>query len=359
MKPKERIIKQINHQETDFVPYARLGFEREVEDRLDEYYGNNDWKTKVSTYNHISSVSGADRDGVGVKEENGLLVDRFGTRWRMDARPFHLEEPGLKQPDLTGYKFPDVKEFFPEGWKEKALIEIEKRKDYFTVVGFGFGLFERTWAIRGFADILIDCIAEPVFYQELVERVAELQMEMIDELLTLPADGIWFSDDWSDQRGVLLGPVRWRQFIKPYLAMMYERVHKAGKYTLSHCCGNAKEIIPDLIEIGLDVIESVQPEAMNPYELKKEFGRDMTFFGGLGSQRLVPFGTPAEIKEEVKKLCFNMAQGGGYILGPAKALQPETPTENAVAVVEAFLQEAGVETAGLGSLPENPGQGGS
>lgn len=102
--------------------------------------------------------------------------------------------------------------------------------------------------------------------------------------------------------------------------------------------------MPDIVEIGLDVLESVQPEArgMNPYDLKREWGEQITFWGGLGSQSTIPFGTPAEIRAEVARLCKEMGREGGYILAPAKALQPETPTENAAAVIESFLAQSGV-----------------
>jgi uroporphyrinogen decarboxylase len=212
------------------------------------------------------------------------------------------------------------------------------------VAGFGFGLFERTWALRGFNNALMDAAGDPDFYDELVERVTEHQMQILDHLLDLPVDGIMFSDDWGYQRGVLLGPERWRRFLKPRLAHMYARTHNAKKYVLSHCCGSIAAIMPDAIEIGLDVYQSVQPEASdsNPYDLKRQYGDQITFWGGLGSQSVVPFGTPAEIKAEVTKLCREMGRGGGYILGPSKAIQPETPTENAAAVVEAFLDQAGV-----------------
>ena len=99
-----------------------------------------------------------------------------------------------------------------------------------------------------------------------------------------------------------------------------------------------KEVAP-----ALDVLESVQPEpaGMNPYELKRQWGEKITFWGGLGSQSTIPFGTPEEIKAEVSKLRREMGRGGGYILAPAKALQPGTPIENAVAVFEAFTGEEG------------------
>jgi uroporphyrinogen decarboxylase len=113
---------------------------------------------------------------------------------------------------------------------------------------------------------------------------------------------------------------------------------------ISHSCGSLAEILPDLVEIGLDVYESVQPEAKdnNPYELKRKYGDKLTFWGGLGSQSTIPFGTPEEIKAEVARLCREMGKGGGYILGAAKDIQPETPVENAAAVIEAFLEQSGV-----------------
>jgi len=118
-------------------------------------------------------------------------------------------------------------------------------------------------------------------------------------------------------------------------------VHDRGKLVISHCCGSIVDILPDVVEIGLDVLESVQPEArgMNPYELKKAWGDKLAFWGGLGSQSTIPFGTPATIQAEVARLRREMGKGGGYILAPAKSLQPETPTANAAAVVEAFAAE--------------------
>jgi uroporphyrinogen decarboxylase len=112
---------------------------------------------------------------------------------------------------------------------------------------------------------------------------------------------------------------------------------------MTHCCGSIAAIMPDIIEMGVDVLESVQPEAagMCPYELKRQWGDRITFWGCLGSQSTIPYGTPEQIKAEIRRLCAEMGKGGGFILAPAKPLQPETPTENAVAVLEAFTSQDG------------------
>jgi uroporphyrinogen decarboxylase len=345
MTARERVIAQIEHRETDYIPYT-LGFEGDVAERLDAYYGGEAWRALLD--NAIRRIPGPNLSVVS--SEEGYYIDPFGSRWRTNRRPFHLEEPALKRPSLKGYAFPDVEAGFAPDWREKAVQDIREQSDHFTVTGFGFGLFERTWTLRGFDEMLMDAAGDPDFYDELVEAVTQHQLAVIDRLLELPVDGIMFSDDWGYQQGVLLGPQRWRRFIKPRLARMYARVHAAGKYTLSHCCGSIADILPDIIEIGLDVLESVQPEArgMNPYELKRQYGAHITFWGGLGSQSTIPFGAPAEIKAEVRRLCREMGRGGGYILTSAKALQPETPNENAAAVLEAFLEQAGVTLPKVG-----------
>ena len=351
MTQKQRVIDQIQHKSTDHVPIARLDFEGDVAERLDGHYGGTDWRSLVKEHNHIVSVPGAGRYGTAVDETAVRFKDMFGATWRTDRRPIHLEESPLKEPSLAGYSFPDPEDLFEAGWKDEVLDLIDRNEGKFIVNGLGTGLFARSWIQRGYENALMDSLVEPDFYEELVERTTEFYLKVLDIVLTVPVDGIFFGDDWGYQRGVTLGPERWRRFIKPNMAKLYERAHQAGKFTLHHSCGKVDDIIPDLIEIGLDVLQSVQPEVMDPYELKTKYGDNITFWGGLGSQRIIPFGTPDEIKSEIDHLCRDMSVGGGYILGPAKQLQPETPTENAAAVVEGFMAQVGVAPAELSASP--------
>lgn len=149
-----------------------------------------------------------------------------------------------------------------------------------------------------------------------------------------------FGDDWGDQRNVMIGPERWRSVFKPLYKRLYERVRTAGKKTINHVCGSVVEIIPDLIDIGLDVLESVQVEAtgMNPYDLKKRFGHDIALWGGLGSQSIIPFGKPETLRTEIRRLADEMSIDGGYILSCSKALQAGTPVENAAVIAEEFIR---------------------
>ena len=181
----------------------------------------------------------------------------------------------------------------------------------------------------------------PDFYEELIEKCTDLSLEFIAQFEDVEVDAIMVGDDWGGQRGLLMGPELWRKFIKPQAARIYEAIRRQGKYNFTHCCGSIADIYPDLIEIGFQVHESVQPEAegMNPYEIKQKFGDKLTFWGCVGSQELIPFGTPGRIRTEIRNLCQEMRNGGGYILKLAKDIRPETPVENAAAAFEAFTEQ--------------------
>jgi uroporphyrinogen decarboxylase len=339
MKPRDIVLEQIHHRETTPIPFT-LGFEGDVDKRLDEYYGDAGWRQRIPHY--ILGVTTVDADRK-VDLDGTHYRDAFGSVWSTAGRPFHLERPGLSEPSLDGYDFPAAEVFIDEELGRQALETCRRHADSFLVAGFGWGLSERTWNIRGFQEVLIDVLAEPDFYQELLDRITDLHLRFIEASVRLPVDGILFSDDWGDQRGVTIGPDRWRKYLKPRLARLYQAAHDAGKLTLSHCCGSVADIMGDIIEIGLDVLESVQPEAqgMSPYELKRRWGDKIAFWGGLGAQSTIPFGSPQTISAEVERLCAEMPRGGGYILSPAKPLQPGTPTENAAAVLEAMLEFTG------------------
>lgn len=337
---KERVIAQINHIETDRVPY-HLTFDpgSHIEERLDAYYGNDAWRSQID--NAIFQLPLPSME-INLDLGKERYTDAYGSEWRLDLRPFSLEKPALSRPSLDGYNFPKVDDLFDADFESVALETIEREKDRFLVAAFGFGLFERSWVLRGFENVLMDVVVNTDFYEELLDKLLDHQMEILDRLLKLPVDGIWFFDDWGFQQGVLIGPERWRKLFKPRYELLYRRTHDSGKYVLTHCCGCIEAILDDVIEIGLDVYQSVQPEPKNnnPYDLKKKFGDKITFWGGLGSQGMIPHGTPAEIKNEVNRLCQEMSVGGGYILGPAKEIQPETPNENIAAVVEAFIKQS-------------------
>lgn len=333
---RDYVINQIEHQETTPVPFS-LPVDPEASAKLSQALP--EWRKRIANY--FEFVFRIDTDRRRIIDQK-YLVDAFGGKWRHDCKPRHLEKPAIPEPTLENYRFPDWTVFTNDQTenKNKAIARC-KETDSFRIVAIGLGLFEQSWRRRGFENALIDAVAHPVFYQELLQRFTELYLELIEYCSDIPADAIMFEDDWGYQQGVILGPETWRRMIKPFQKKIYAAVHAQGKYAISHCCGSVVDIMPDIIEIGLDVLESVQPEArgMNPYELKDTWGKDITFWGALGSQSMIPNGTPQQIRQEVKDLIAQMGKGGGYILGPAKPLQPDTPVENMVAVFDAFINQ--------------------
>jgi uroporphyrinogen-III decarboxylase len=148
---------------------------------------------------------------------------------------------------------------------------------------------------------------------------------------------IWLGDDIGHQQGMLISPRHWRRFFKPRMANIIERL-KAINPQLKvayHTDGCVYEVIPELIEIGLDVLNPVQPAAMDPVKLKREYGKDLCFWGSIDEQYTLPFGTPAEVRKEVLDRIVTLGSGGGLILAPTHHLQLDTPLENFWAMVEA------------------------
>ena len=334
MTRKDYVIAAIKHQQTDKIPYV-LGFEGGTDKELDAYYGSSDWRKKVQTWMWCT-------EGISVspfkKIDDRFSTDIYGSIWRMDQLPRHLEKPALAEPDVNLIKWPSLDQF------QLCYDEImaHEKPDFFRYIHImGGGLFESTWAIRGFENALADSILNEDFYGKLLDKLLELRLGMVEKCRDVKSDAIMFGDDWGDQRGVIIGPERWRKFLKPRWAKIFEAVHAQGKYAMCHCCGSVADIMPDIIEIGLDVFESVQPEpaGMDSFDLKKKYGDKITFWGCLGSQSDIQVGTPDSIRRHIDDLCRIMGKNGGYILAPAKSIQPGTPVVNSAAVVEAFAKQ--------------------
>jgi uroporphyrinogen decarboxylase len=333
--PKARVLAALNFEETDIVPYD-IVIEPEVEDQLNERYGGNRWEKMVQK--HVGLIGfppWAQLEFVDDKH----VKDEYGCVWDFTALPFHLVNFPLQEPSLEGYDFDAVLQTVLDAMNTGSAEKIiNDYSDRFVFGQLHFGLFERSWMLRGFENVLVDSILNKTFYEEMLDRILEMQLVLLDKLCELPIDAVFLGDDWGDQRGVILGPDRWRSLIKPRAQKLYERVHSKGKMVFTHCCGNVFDIIPDLIDIGLDGLESLQPEAMDVYEIKRRYGQNLRLWGGLGTQQMIPFAAPDEIRGEIRRLVEEMGRGGGYILAPAKPLMRGIPTENAVAVIEEFAQ---------------------
>jgi uroporphyrinogen decarboxylase len=205
-----------------------------------------------------------------------------------------------------------------------------------------FTLFERFWFLRGFNNALTDPYIYPREFLRLIEKITEFNVASINMRLDLGLDGIFFSDDWGSQTNLLMKPDDWRKWYKPQYRRMFDAVHAGGGHVWMHLCGNVMDIIPDLMDIGLDVLNPVQPLAMPVDVLSKRFGGQLCFYGGLDVQGVLPRGTSREVEDEVRHLISALGcWGGGHVGGTSHTILPDTPTENVVAAFGAFREHSG------------------
>jgi uroporphyrinogen decarboxylase len=200
-------------------------------------------------------------------------------------------------------------------------------------------MFERLWSYVGMEDALVYMITDPEFVHELLDKILEFNLKVIDIFNEYPFDGIYFGDDWGQQKGMIMGAPFWREFIKPRMAKMYERAKKGGKFVLQHSCGDIQEVFEDLIEIGLDCYQTVQPEIYNLQSIKEKYGDKLCFWGGISTQMALPQKSPEEIRAIVRQTREIMSKNGGYILAPTHAVPQDVPPENVIAMLEEFAAQ--------------------
>jgi uroporphyrinogen decarboxylase len=157
---------------------------------------------------------------------------------------------------------------------------------------------------------------------------------MLEMVLSADVDGILLGCDWGSQQALMMGPENWHRYIGPRHARLFKRIRASGKYAFLHSCGNIFAVLPDVVEMGVQVLNPVQPECMDIREIKTRFGANLTFWGGISTQQTLPMGTPDEVRREVREVASLLGAGGGYILSPAQAIQDDVPLENCLALIE-------------------------
>ncbi len=272
-------------------------------------------------------------DGVVYRE------DEWGTHWIDDGHgaftTYHPMENGYE--DIDKVVFPDAAK--PVRFT-KADSQLANRRGRYMLGLVWFTLFERMWMLRGFTNLLMDPYGdEEEDFFSLKQKVLDVNLAMIDQWIARDVDGVYFSDDWGTQRSLLINPDEWRRLYKEDYAKMFAKVRKAGKHVWMHLCGNVSAILPDLIEIGLNVLNPVQPQAMDVDELSRCFRGKLCFNGGVDVQGTLINGSPSQIKKELKHLIDIFGgKEGGYIINTSHSIMPETPLDNVIALLEGILE---------------------
>jgi uroporphyrinogen decarboxylase len=239
--------------------------------------------------------------------------------------------------ELENYNFPDP---FASGRFDEARQTVHTYGEHYAIIGdLECTIFETAWYLVGLEKFLLDLVNDESYVQPLLDRILEINLETGKRLITLGADMIWAGDDFGGQEGMIMSPELWRRIFKPRIKYLFEELKSvnADIKLAWHSCGSVRPIIADFIEIGLDILNPIQPLAsqMDPFILKSEFGKDLILFGGIDIQQLLPSGSPAEIKDDVRRKIDVLGKDGGYIIAPAHNLQDDTPVENILAFFEA------------------------
>ncbi len=209
--------------------------------------------------------------------------------------------------------------------------------EYFIAPNFGFALFERAWALRGFERMFLDLGTDQGFVVALLDRITAIQLVLINRYLDLGVDGGYFGDDYGAQKGLLFSPTMWRKLIKPRLAQMFAPFVERGLPVLMHSDGQIHKILPDLVEIGLTTLNPVQPEVLEHKWLHDNFHGRLSFYGGISTQTVLPSGTPDDVRAAVAQCARDLApEGTGLLIGPSHRMMTDIPMENVAALLAGF-----------------------
>lgn len=242
---------------------------------------------------------------------------------------------------LESYKIPDA------GDDARYAEDMETVRQYgethWIVGSEPCSIFEAAWGIRGMENLLMDMVVEREYAHALFDKVMQFPLAAGKKHIAMGADMLWLGDDVATQQNLIMSLSTWREYFRPRYAKLFAEYKKMNpKIKLAyHSCGNCEAILDDMAEIGLDVINPVQPAAMDPVYIKKRYGKKLVLFGGLCVQYILPGGTPDEVKKEVRRLKTEVGRGGGYILAPAHNIQSDTPLENIFAFYEEALGSGG------------------
>lgn len=237
---------------------------------------------------------------------------------------------------IAAYPWPDPRLY---DFAESASAARALHSEYAIRGPYWKPLFCQVCGLLGMEEALIRMSLEPKLFEAILARVFEHVREYCRLFLDACGDSLdifCLGDDFATQRGLLFRPELWRRFLKPRFAELFELGKQRGKFVWFHSCGDITAILPDLIDIGVDVWETVQLHALplTPVQLKREYGRHLTFFGGINTQHL-PFATPAEVRDEVRRVIEALGAGGGFICGPDHHIKPDVPPDNVVALFDA------------------------
>lgn len=341
MNSHERVLMSLNHEQPDRVP-RNFWAEPATWNRVFEYVQYRDADRLLDELNIDIRV--LEPSTPSEKEvEKGLFQNFWGERYIYRETPWGPNREDVSGALANAENFDDLENFpwpTPDDFDYSVLPEQCRRWNELALI-YGFAdVWQRPGLVRGFQNAIMDMCERPDwshylsrvftdFYKEDYTRAMEITKGRIDMFRLI--------SDLGMQKGPLISRKMFLEFVAPYIKEMCDHIHALGAKVHFHSCGNVRTLILDLIELGIDILDPLQPvPGMEPETLKKEFGDRVCFHGGIDTQQLLPFGSVEDVLAHSRKYQEILGAGGGYILAPAHFFQPDTPAENIFAVYQDY-----------------------
>ncbi len=374
MNPRERLQRALNHQEPDRVPMD-LGATRNSGITMPAYRrlveslglaletqplgttGNSRVLGVAAIDERVLERLGVDVRGVflgppdnwaDIELPDNAFQDPWGVVWKRPPTSLYFDPVRfplageISLHDVVRYPWPDVAgdAGYTRGLRDRALW-LHERTEYGIVLHLQDICVHYGQWLRGYEDWYTDFHLNPGVLTAIMDAVLERRMAVAESAIAAVGDivdVISCSDDVADQRGPMVSPDTYRKFIKPRHRRFFDMVHsRSDAKVLFHSDGSLPKLLPDFIEIGIDFINPVQVSAAgmdDTARLKREFGQDIGFWGAIDNVRVLPYGTPDDVRAEVQRRIRDLGPGGGYVLGAVHNIQPDVPPENIVALFD-------------------------
>ena len=369
MTGRECVLAALNHEEPERLPIDFGGRHATLHVRAQQalrrhlgLQGGEDvfrqfWLQTVELDPRLNEILGGDVAAFGtgkpdawnmdLDEATGIFHDEWGAAYRMPPGGFcydyhdHPLKNATTTAELTAYHWPDP---LDPGRYRGLRARVERVRDAGTQAIMQTiapaGSWEHSWTLRGPQQALMDIVAERELYEEILDRTVAFQMAQWERTLDEVGDLIdiaVLNDDLGTTKGPMMAPPLWRELFKPRMARLTSLIRRKAKVKIYlHTCGSVHAFLPDLIEVGIDIINPVQTDCkdMEPARLKREFGRRLAFWGGGCPTTVMEFGTPADVRAHAREAIGHFAPGGGFVFASIHNITAHVPPENIVALLE-------------------------
>jgi uroporphyrinogen decarboxylase len=347
MKSRERTLTAIDLKEPDRVPIF-ADMVPELEDKFFHKYGLSGNKLLTFLGNDLVVEAVGVANSYAKINEGETRDDEWGIGWKaakhnkgtyteISSRP--LENASYK--DLKEYKIPD-----PEDDKRyEAVYKLKEdfSDEYAVMIDLSCTIFEISWYLRGMDKLLMDMVVDSRFVNDLMDKVLEFYIPAAKKLAKIGVDIIWTGDDVGMQTGMMLSPEMFNTYLKERYRIFINEIKRTNdKVKIAfHSDGSIVPIIDDLIEIGVDILNPVQPKCMDPKKIKDNFGSKLCFMGTIDEQDILPFGTLEDLRIEIDERIETVGKGGGLILGPTHNIQNDTEMEKVEFMFD-YIKEKGI-----------------